>query len=176
MTNDVSEAVDAPAGTSPRLFKMTAPGPVLPWSWAQELLENAGLYWVTTASASGFPHSRPVWGAWHDNSFWFSSQNRAIGHIAENNQASLHINQDDVALVVEGIAEQVTDDADINVLVDAYAKKYSWPTKPESGRIKRPEGTTAAVFRITPVTVYGWPLEPFEAWQSITRWDFPGVS
>lgn len=176
MTNDVSEVVATPAGTAARLFKMTAPGPVLPWSWARERLETAGLYWVTTASASGFPHSRPVWGAWSENSFWFSSQNRAGGHIAENNQVSVHLNQADVALVVEGVAERVRDEDGINVLVAAYAEKYSWPTSAEAGNIKRPEGTTAAVFRVNPVSVYGWPLEPFEGWQSTTRWDFPGVS
>lgn len=174
--SDVSADADAPAGTSARLFKMTAPGPVLPWSWARERLESADLYWVTTVSASGFPHSRPVWGAWRENSFWFSSQNRSNGHIAQNKQASVHLSRSDVALVVEGIAERVTDDDGINVLVDAYAEKYSWPTRPESGKIKRPEGTTASVFRITPVDVYGWPLEPFEGWQSITHWEFPAVS
>lgn len=176
MTNDVSEAVDVPVGRSPRLFKMTAPGPVLPWSWAVERLETADLYWVTTVSASGFPHSRPVWGAWRKGSFWFSSQNRSNGNIEDNKQASVHINSVDAALVLEGIAERVTDDDGINVLVDAYAEKYSWPTRPESGKIKRPEGTTASVFRITPNDIYGWPLVPFEGWQNITHWDFPGVS
>jgi hypothetical protein len=176
MKNDVSEAVDTPTGRSARIFNMTAPGPILPWSWASERLEAASLYWVTTASASGFPHARPVWGAWRKDSFWFSSQNRSIRHIAQNNQASVHIAQGDFAVVVEGIAERVTDDDGIGVLVDAYAEKYSWETRPESGNIKRPEGTTAAVFRITPVNVYGWPLEPLDGWEHITHWAFPGVA
>ncbi len=79
-------------------------------------------------------------------------------------------------MVVEGKAERVTDDAGINVLVAAYKAKYSWETYPESGNIKRPEGTTAAVFRITPVSVYGWPLEPMNGWERATRWSFPSLA
>jgi hypothetical protein len=170
MTVDVTETGSMPTGASARIFNMTAPGPSLPWSWAQERLAAALLYWVTTASASGFPHSRPVWGVWHHDSFWFASQNRCIQHLAENPQASINLTQGEDVVVVEGTVEQVTDDAGINVLVDGYAAKYAWDTHPADGKIMRPEGTTAPVYRVTPVNVYGWPLA---GWENVTRWKFP---
>jgi hypothetical protein len=169
MRNGVTKAIAPPTGESAWIFNMTAPGPSLPWCWARERLESALIYWLTTASATGFPHSRPVWGAWHLDSFWFASQNRCIGHLAENLQASVNITQGDDVVVVEGIAEQVTDHDGIGVLVDAYDLKYSWESRPEAGKIRRTEGTTAPVFRITPVNVYGWPLA---GWESATRWSF----
>jgi hypothetical protein len=169
----IVEAADAeyqPHGESAWIFKQTAPGPTLPWSWARDRLENARTYWVVTASTDGFPHSRPVWGRWYSSSFWFSTRNRAINHLAKNPRASVNIQQGDDIVVVEGHCEAVLDVDRINILVDGYASKYSWQTSADTDRIVTLDGTSAPVYRLDPIDVYGW---SFRTWGSATRWSFP---
>src|SRR5439155_14753471 len=46
---------------------------VMPWSWAVERLTASRNYWVVSRWPDGRPHAMPVWGIWHEESFWFSS-------------------------------------------------------------------------------------------------------
>jgi hypothetical protein len=141
----------------------------LPWSWARERLETAPTYWVTTVSPEGFPHSRPVWGVWRQDGFWFSTQNRSIDHIAKNPRASLNIQDDNDIIVVEGHCDRIVGVDGISVMVDGYAAKYSWETTAEEEFIVRPDAV-ATVYRLAPDKIFGW---PFDNWESITRWSFP---
>jgi hypothetical protein len=46
---------------------------LMPWSWAEERLTASRNYWVVSLWPDGRPHAMPVWGLWHQESFWFSS-------------------------------------------------------------------------------------------------------
>jgi hypothetical protein len=64
-----------PEKSQPRMFGV--PGPLehirLPWSWATEQLQEADTYWIATTRRDGRPHSRPVWGVWLDETFYFNT-------------------------------------------------------------------------------------------------------
>src|SRR4030081_811290 len=46
---------------------------LLSWSWAEERLSKSRNYWLVSTWPDGRPHAMPVWGVWHDGSFWVSS-------------------------------------------------------------------------------------------------------
>jgi hypothetical protein len=62
----------------------------LSWSWAAERLIPNRNYWVGTVSASGRPHSLPVWGVWDESvqRFMFSCgpTSRKAHDLADNPQ------------------------------------------------------------------------------------------
>jgi len=80
----------------------------LPWEWAAERLMGTRNYWVVTASATGQPHSLPVWGVWHDaeQRFMFSCAHgsKKARNLASNPQMAF-TNDDTVECVsVQGTA------------------------------------------------------------------------
>ena len=72
-----AEAASRTAGGEPVLPVSRGPEDVtdaLPWEWAEQRLLANKNFWVVTVSASGRPHSLPVWGVWlpETERFWFS--------------------------------------------------------------------------------------------------------
>lgn len=43
---------------------------LLPWSHAQQRLEEARNYWLATVRPDGHPHVTPVWGVWLDGALY----------------------------------------------------------------------------------------------------------
>ncbi|OIJ90607.1 hypothetical protein BIV25_31865 [Streptomyces sp. MUSC 14] len=171
MTDEALESEQEPEGRAAFIFNQTAPGPTMPWSWAAKLLATAPTYWLATASPDGVPHSRPLWGVWRQNEFWFSSQNRSGGFLGANPRASVSLQAGEDVVMVEGSCARVIGVDGINVLVEGVRVKYNWETSAGEDRIHTPFGQSAPVFRLTPERVYGWP--GVIGWESATRWDFP---
>ncbi|QFU91039.1 pyridoxamine 5'-phosphate oxidase family protein [Amycolatopsis sp. YIM 10] len=170
MTAEVLKNEQEPAGTSAFIFAQTAPGPAKPWSWAENLLESAPTYWLVTTSPDGVPHSRPLWGIWSRDNFWFSSQNRCGGFLDVNPRASVNLQVGEDVVMIEGSCSRVTGD-DISVLAEGVGVKYDWKLSVSEGRVHTQFGQSAPVFRLIPDRVYGW--AGIAGWESATRWDFP---
>ena len=49
------------------------PDGLLPWSWAEERLEESHNYWLATVRPDGRPHLMIVWGLWYGGVFYFST-------------------------------------------------------------------------------------------------------
>src|SRR5713101_5027250 len=49
----------------------------LPWTWARKRLSDSHNYWLITARPDKRPHAMPVWRAWLDDSFFFSTARRS---------------------------------------------------------------------------------------------------
>lgn len=84
---------------------------LLPWSWAEERLVSSRNYWVTTVWSDGRPHLMPVWGAWHEDSLWFSSgvRSRKIRNLGADPRCSVATQDPEEPVIVEGTAEIVTE-------------------------------------------------------------------
>lgn len=171
VTAEVLKNTQGPKGASAFIFNQTAPGPVIPWSWAENLLESAPTYWLVTTSPDGVPHSRPIWGVWSRDVFWFSSQNRCGGFLDVNPRASVNVQVGDEVVMVEGTSSRVIGVEDISVLAEGSKAKYNWELTVSEGRVHTQFGQSAPVFRLTPERVYGW--AGIAGWESATRWDFP---
>lgn len=156
------------------------PDAVLEWQQARERLASARLFWVATVRAgSGAPHVRPVLAVWIDGRL-YSTSNGARAK-ARNLAADPHIavttSTDEVDFIVEGTAAPVTDEAELNLIVDAYQSKYGWPLTVRDGGFHAPFAAPAAgpppyvPYAVTPEVVYGMGTSDALAPLS-TRWHF----
>jgi nitroimidazol reductase NimA-like FMN-containing flavoprotein (pyridoxamine 5'-phosphate oxidase superfamily) len=98
----------------------------LPWSWAQQRLERARNYWIATARPDGRPHLMPVWGVWVSGALYFGTDrgSRKARNVAHNPAMAAHVDIEDDAVILEGLAREVTDKATLAAVDRAYLKKY----------------------------------------------------
>jgi PPOX class probable F420-dependent enzyme len=132
---------------------------LVPWSEAAAKLEHARNYWIGTTRPDGSPHAMPVWGLWLDDSLFFSSgsTSRKSRNLARDPRVVVHLESGDDVVVVEGLAQRVTDSAELRRIAELYSAKYDFefdPTNPDY-----------PVFRVRPRIAYAW-LER----------DFPGTA
>ena len=85
---------------------------LLPWSWAQERLQQAQIYWVMTVRPDGRPHAIPTWGSWVDDRFYFgaSAETRHGRNVATNPAVGIHLESGAEVVIVEGMAEEIVAD------------------------------------------------------------------
>jgi hypothetical protein len=140
----------------------------LPWSWARERLESALEYWVATTRPDGGPHLMPLWVAWVDEAGWFEGglQTRRARNLERNPGCVIGINDGVESVIVEGMAERVTEiePALVERILagfEKYATARDYRADPASWR-------TGGLWRVRPVVAFGWGLYPDE----VTRWRF----
>jgi len=140
---------------------------LLPWSWAEERLTRSHDYWVATVCPDGRPHVMPVWGVWDGESLWFSSSlgSRKTRDLERDPRCAIATDNAFEPVVLEGVAERVTDLAAIAVFLDATNTKY-WTDY----TIDFLDPEANASFRVRPQRVFGLTEEDFPG--SPTRWSF----
>lgn len=144
---------------------------LLPWAWAVERLQRPRNYFVATVRTDGAPHAMPVWGVWLEDAFFFSTargSRKARNIAADGRCVVLPDRGDDAgdeALIVEGVASEVTDMGALARLKEAYDKKYAWDLDTGAGPI--------VVVRPRIVFAFG-ALGDFTG--SATRWTFDAQS
>lgn len=158
-----------PQASAPIMYGQSAPpDDLLPWSWAEERLVGARNYWVATVREHGPPHCRPIWGAWLDTGFWFSTGGLARHNLAVNDRISVHLEDGMEVVIVEGTAVAVADRAALRLMCDIYTAKYDYPIEPTDEGVADNEGNAGPAFRVIPQVVFGWANEM----SSPTRWNF----
>lgn len=142
----------------------------LPWSWAQDRLRDAAVYWVSSVRPDGRPHVTPIWGVWVDGAFWMEGgpNTRRFRNLARNPATVVTIERGNDAIILEGDAELVTHLADelVDRLLAAY-RKYL----PTHGYRAERENWANGIWRVRPRKVLGWSNFPADT----TRWTWPGV-
>lgn len=141
---------------------------LLSWSHAEARLSEAKNYWVATAGADGRPHAVPVWGVWIDGTLYFSAGPRSARNLADNPAVSVHLEDGDQAVIIEGISEVVRGpDPSLSAAIDeAFAAKYDWRPSDEA------EGAVGeGMYALRPRAAYGWTSFPADA----TRWQWSDV-
>jgi general stress protein 26 len=130
------------------------------WDDAERVLETAELFWITTVRADGRPHVTPLVAVWLDGAIHFctgDTEQKAL-----NLRGDPHVilttgcNSWDAGLdvVVEGDAVQVTDDAMLQRLADAWRTKWDgrWQFDARDGAFHHEAGE-ALVFAVAPTKV-----------------------
>ena len=154
----------------------------LPWSAANDLLETAELFWVSTVRPDGRPHVTTLLAVWTEGALYFVTgpRERKAKNLEGNTNVVLTTGCNTFAgldVVVEGQAIRQTDHAKLERVAAQYVAKYG-----EEWRFYVREGAfyhgaealvddpgPAYVFEVTPKTVFGFGKgEPF----SQTRWRF----
>lgn len=149
--------------------------PATDWAYARGMLQAAEIYWITTVRPDGRPHVTPLLSVWQDGAMHFctGTTERKAKNLESNKHCVLTTGcnafNEGLDLVVEGEAVEVSDDATLNTLADAYAAKYGsgWRFEVRDGLFHN-EGGPAQVYRIAADTVFAFSKGQF----SQTRWQF----
>jgi PPOX class probable F420-dependent enzyme len=162
------------ATTAPRSdldTKFSSPGATpKPWEDTAGLLAAAELYWLTTVRVDGRPHVTPLIGVWLDGAVHFCTgqDEQKARNLAANPACAITTGRNDwnqgVDTVVEGTVEQVTDDARLHQLADAWVAKYGeeWRFDVRDGAFHSDEGGRALVFAVAPTRAFAFGKgEPF---------------
>jgi general stress protein 26 len=156
-----------------------------PWPDAEQQLQNAEVFWISTVRPEGRPHVVPLIAVWLDGALYFTTgeEERKAKNLAQNTQVVITTGRNSLSegvdIVLEGEAVMVSDDAKLRRVADAYAAKYG-----EGWRlpIGGPEGKDAGIvaFEVTPAKAFGfgrnearpsWGPPPAGGF-SQTRWRF----
>jgi nitroimidazol reductase NimA-like FMN-containing flavoprotein (pyridoxamine 5'-phosphate oxidase superfamily) len=157
--------------------RFSSPGATaVPWNDAEQLLQQAGVFWLSTVRPDGRPHVVPLIAVWLDGALYFSTgedENKAK-NLARNAQVVITTGcnalTERLDIVVEGEAGAVTDDTKLRRVADAYVAKYG-----EGWRLPGSDGVV--VFEVTPTVAFGFGRgdakgPPPQGGFSQTRWRF----
>jgi Pyridoxamine 5'-phosphate oxidase len=148
-------------------FSDPAAGPT-PYAAAEQALEQAELYWLTTVRADGRPHVTPLIGVLQDGAVHFSTglDEQKARNLVHDVRVALTTGTNTWAqgldVVVEGAAVRVTGRDALQRIADAYEAKYGSIWHYDVGDevlLGRATGG-AAVFRVEPVKVLAFAKEP----------------
>jgi general stress protein 26 len=150
-----SHVASRPPGELDERFSSPGTRPTA-WRDAQQVLERAEVYWLTSVRPDGRPHVTPLIGVWQDDAFFFCTgeDERKAKNIARNTQCAVTTgcNNDDggLDLIVEGAAVRLSDDGALERLAEAYVEKYGevWRFSVRDGKFVGSEGNVAIVFRV----------------------------
>jgi len=148
----------------PALYQLKPRTEYLPWSHAEERLERSRNYWICTARPDGRPHSIPVWGFWIEDAFYFGTakSSQKGKNLAKNPAVSVHLESGDDVVILEGIAEEITDKPTFAKIDAASKKKYKMPLMLIPGE--------SVVYRLRPRVALAWTENDFP--NNATRWEF----
>lgn len=173
----------SPVKVIAEIHGFSAPGaePV-PWPVGLEHVAAADTFWLSTVRPDGRPHVTPLTAVWHGDAIWFSTgpQERKAKNLGSNPSCILTTGCSDLAdgaldVVLEGVAEQVTDDAELRLVAAAHNAKYgtqTWDYMVRDGAFAhRSVGGRAIVFRVRPIRGLGFRKGDTS---SQTTWRFEG--
>jgi general stress protein 26 len=152
----------------------------IPWSRALKALESAEpktqTPFLATTRPDGRPHVAAVGAIWDSGKIYFVSGagTRKSQNLAGNANCVISMSLTGIDLVVEGIAERVTDDSTLERLAKRYADQ-GWPATVKDGAFTYEFSAPSAgpppwdLYAVAPTTVFGvLTVEPGGA----TRWRF----
>lgn len=136
--------------------QFSSPGAMaLAWEEAEQRIQQAGVYWLSTVRPEGRPHVAPLIAVWLDGALYFCTGEgeRKAKNLAENPRVAITTGRnalsEELDLVVEGEAVVVSEGVKVRRVADAYAAKYG-----EGWRIAGLDGVLT--FEVTPTTVFGF--------------------
>jgi general stress protein 26 len=137
------------------------------WSEAEQVLEAAELYWLTTVRSDGRPHVTPLIGVVHDDAMHFCTglREQKAHNLEHNDRVALTTGTNTWAagldVILEGTAIRIADHEALQQVADAYEAKYGTVWRFEVGDGVFGSGEReAAVFRVEPAKVLAFAKDP----------------
>ena len=129
----------------------------------EERIPAARCYGFAPTRPDGRPHVTPVWGLWVDGTFYFGGtpRSRKARNLAENPNVAVHPESGDVVVILEGVAEVVTDPDPVlsERVAAASTAKYGVGSSDIGGS-----------YAVRPLVVFAWLESDFPS--TATRWLF----
>lgn len=150
-----------------------------PWPVGRGQVIGADTYWLTTVRPDGRPHVTPLIAVWHDDAVWFCTgpDERKARNLAANQSCVLTTGAagfGGLDVVLEGVAEPITDDDELQPVAALFAAKYgtqTWDFVVHDGAFtERSGGGRAVVFRVRPRRGLGFDKGDIS---TQTTWRFP---
>ncbi len=135
----------------------------LPWKWAEQRLQKAHTYWLSTTRPGGRPHAMPVWCVWVEGRLFFSTgrKSRKARNLARNPRCVVCAAVGRGSVVLEGSARLVRDASLARRVSAVYVRKYDSPI---------PAGEP--IYAVEPRVTFGL-IESMEDFsRTATRWKF----
>jgi hypothetical protein len=111
-----------------------------------------------------------VWGVWLDGTFYFSTGSLAAQNLTASPAITVHLESGSEVVIIEGVAETVSDVALVGLVVNLYNEKYHWNVDPNN--------LPGPFYAVRPQIAFGWHFEESEinpestALGNATRWRF----
>lgn len=161
----MNDSANTPHAMRPKMDGYGVPGSskgMLPWKWAVERFSHSHNYWLTTVRPDGAPHVMPVWGVWLDGAWYFSTSatSRKSRNLERNPKCVVCNESAKEAVIMEGRAERLKDDAIPAQAFEDYKAKYGWELDPKRG----------PAWKVTPSVVFAMPEKQFP--EGVTKWVF----
>jgi general stress protein 26 len=155
-----------PGGAIDHRFSDPDAGPTA-WRDAEQALETAELYWLTTVRADRRPHVTPLIGVYRDGAMHFCTglREQKARNLEHRPSVALTTGTNTWArgldVVIEGVAVRVTDNDALQALADTYEAKYGsvWHFDVGDGVFGAGEDAVA-VFRVEAAKVLAFAKEP----------------
>lgn len=142
---------------------------LLAWSWATERLERSRTYWIASTRPDGRPHVIPVWGVWMEDTLYFGTDPASVKgrNLQANPSIAVHLESGDEVVILEGMAEVVSERPLLARLYRVYGAKYGLTLGPE-----KPDdpGDYPYSLRLRPQRALAWLESDFPG--TATRWRF----
>lgn len=137
---------------------------MLAWKRVSEQLLKSRNYWVGTTRPDGRPHVVPVWGVWLDEALYFGTDRRSrkARNVATNSGMVIHLESGDDAVILEGVAEEISERSVVGRIDEAYVAKYKMRLTEAPGKL--------VIYAFRPRAAFAWRERDFP--RSATRWRF----
>lgn len=154
----------------------------IPWTRALEALESAEprtqTPFLATTRPDGRPHVAALGALWDHGKVYFVSGpwTRKSRNLAQNPNCVIGLSLTGIDLVIEGVAERVTDDETLQRLAKRYADQGWVPTVKDGAFTHEYSAPSAGpppwdLYAVTPTTVFGVLTAEGEP-GGATRWRF----
>ena len=136
---------------------------VTPWAAGRRALSDAGIYWLATLRDDLRPHVTPLIGLFRDDAFYFCTgpTEQKARNIVQNANCTVTTGCNTYAegldVVLEGSAQRVVEEAELQELADQYVAKYGtdWQFEVRDSAFHH-EGGEAWVYEVVPEKVFGF--------------------
>jgi general stress protein 26 len=139
-----------------------------PWSDVVGVLESSEMFWLSTVRRDGRPHVAPLPAMWLDGKLHFctGAHEQKAKNIATNAHCVLTTGTNSfrsgLDVVVEGVAERVTNDTILRRLAQMWRDKIDWVFEVGDGVFIDPkDGGRAVVFAVTPSKILAFRKAPY---------------
>ena len=139
----------------------------VPWADVHGVLAKSEMFWLSTVRGDGRPHVTPLPAIWLDGVLHICTgdqEQKAVNLMANPNCVlttgtnQLHSGLD---VIVEGVAERVTDRARLVRLAALWKSKLDWDFQVGEDAFRDGDGRTGLVFGVVPAKVLSFGKDPY---------------
>ncbi|HEV8568143.1 MAG TPA: pyridoxamine 5'-phosphate oxidase family protein [Actinoplanes sp.] len=139
----------------------------VPWTDVDDVLTKSEMFWLSSVRGDSRPHVTPLPAIWLDGVLHFCTgdQEQKTANLKANPNCvlttgtnQLHSGLD---VIVEGVAERVTDRAQLVRLAALWKSKLDWDFQVGDGVFHDGAGRTGLVFGVAPAKVLSFGKDPY---------------